>query len=1788
MTKEFPPIDTRKLKDLLDQLKKLAKDKVPDWTPPSPPEEDAGTWTLSRSPEGDAGTMLQVIFARLMEIAIERLNQVPNKHLLAFLDTMGVSLLPPSPAEVPLTFTLAPGTSPTRIPQGTQVGTQPADGQTAVTFETDDDLTVIPAQLTAGFTVDPTWDRYANLTPLLSGQSVPGFTPFVGTKQMEHILHLGDDQLLQFSREADVVVSFACGDKSPDQQDIIQFFQSLTYQCQTQNQLEFVKLDTVKAESPKSLELLFRPSKAIDPTSLQITNPAKVVQSRWLQIKLTTPFPDTWIAQQLDIKDLKLKVSAENLLPDLAFSNTNPLDTTKHFLPFGDIPKTGDVLYLASQEAFAKEGAKITISVTPKPIELEWEYQGKNGNWLPFEYIWDQTEGFTKNGFVVGRIPKIGRKANSEDKEAYWIRVRSKGGYSYPPRINKLLSLGLLSENWTEAKWLRPDHGFVNKIFPMPSVKELMNFKTNKPDFLYKNDKYRLDENEDFLPFGTKPGSNTTFEIGSNKPFLLNPIWTIQLRSNGAMLAAGSSDGTVKLWIKSDGTFQKSVTLTGHKDQIWAIRFHPGEELLASASTDGTVKLWRFNNETAYHVQTLEGHTAPVLDLQFSSGGEMIASVSADKTVCIWDKVDDIYVKHDILEGHQAAVIISLFSPTDTFLLATASVDRTVRLWERESSTFTLKQILNGHQYPVSAIQFSSDGQTLVTASADKLILWRKDRQKSSFNRTEELTLQNNNNPILSIQLNQAGTKLIAVDGGGCFWVWDEASGLGLRDLPKNLDVIAAQIHFNLELIALATADNKMHLFRDIDNDFSFSERNELAGKNNDPFIAIQFSPFETLIASASVDGKIELWNTDNRSSIDSLEGSISSFILLRVELNTSSDIDQYLVDLIWESFGQKGWTNILSIFDSTAAFTKNGTLEFSGNEVIEKDGAVRFVMPPAIQKEVNGRTNYWIRARIAKGDYGRPEEYELINSADPTEGFRVKPGTGNLRPLQIESLSVSYEATQTPTIVRQTSSYIEQITTDKSSKLAPFVGVETLPSPYTDLKPSFYIGFDAAFPEQPVSLYIAVAPHSLKDRIVKTAQPNAIASPLPPLQWQYFNGTTWNDLTVIDATANLTESGTVEFLTPTDIQPLAKSDTTQRYWIRVCSSQNDPLNTQQLQGVFLNTVPATQAITLTDEILGSSSGLPNQTFRLAQPPALTDQQVWIREPEVPPDEEYKAILRDEGTTAIQQRSNAITNETETWVRWHEVANFLQSGRYSRHYTLDHTTGLIQFGKGDRGVIPPVGTNNILVTYRTGGGTAGNVAVGAANQLKSAIPEVATVTNPVPADGGAAAETMAMVKQRGPQTLRHRNCAVSATDLEWLARQASGTRVARAKCLPNLNRNGYFEPGWISLLIVPRSSKSKPSPSSALIKTVNDYLENRAFGGLASQTPSHINVMGPGYIQVAVQAKIVPKDIDDAQLVKQRLLKTLNNFLHPLTGGPEGTGWQFGRDVYVSEVCQVIEGTEGVSHALDVQLIPSIAQQYLTVDATPTHSFPVGSIVSTSDHQKSALLAEPIPTNPDNLQFAVKGFQECDRITHILDLTVQWENNQNQVTPSSKKHIHFPKGSLVITADGQHRTRLSQAIPSSNQSSYPCQDLFKEDTDFNNYLQVGDRLIVFYPFPMVITAVKTETDRTSGAQLPIQTLTIEPYETGMGFSQGNLFATLDNRIRLPLNTDIPKQSTVTSIQVSGFKGGDSVTVTSQVPGNTPLNGAICPIKPTHNIVYLDDNFLVYPGAHSFTMVTPKE
>jgi len=104
-------------------------------------------------------------------------------------------------------------------------------------------------------------------------------------------------------------------------------------------------------------------------------------------------------------------------------------------------------------------------------------------------------------------------------------------------------------------------------------------------------------------------------------------------------------------------------------------------------------------------------------------------------------------------------------------------------------------------------------------------------------------------------------------------------------------------------------------------------------------------------------------------------------------------------------------------------------------------------------------------------------------------------------------------------------------------------------------------------------------------------------------------------------------------------------------------------------------------------------------------------------------------------------------------------------------------------------------------------------------------------------------------------------------------------------------------------------------PDQFWLTAVKGYLDRRRLIG------TRVKVTGPTYVEVEVRARVRAKTGVVKTELKQRVIDALNEFLDPLHGGPQRTGWPFGRDVYRSEVLQVIDETPGVDCVLSLELV---------------------------------------------------------------------------------------------------------------------------------------------------------------------------------------------------------------------------------------------------------------------------
>ncbi len=286
------------------------------------------------------------------------------------------------------------------------------------------------------------------------------------------------------------------------------------------------------------------------------------------------------------------------------------------------------------------------------------------------------------------------------------------------------------------------------------------------------------------------------------------------------------------------------------------------------------------------------------------------------------------------------------------------------------------------------------------------------------------------------------------------------------------------------------------------------------------------------------------------------------------------------------------------------------------------------------------------------------------------------------------------------------------------------------------------------------------------------------------------------------------------------------------------------------------------------------------------------------------------------------------SDDAGEWRAWSARPDFDASRRADAHFVADSSAGTIVLGDGEHSRTARAGSAIVVVADLTAA-SAGNLAAttidavadsrhnrAAISNLTEITAALDTISNPVGATGGAPAESLDATIARARDERERAARAVTLDDHVALAMATPGVRLARAEARANFHP-GFpclTAPGVVTVLVLPFLPADRPVPTAGLRYAVATYLERRRIIGC------RVEVAGPVYVTVTVRASIEAVAGARPADVQAAISRALDAFFHPLHGGPDGTGWPFGRDVYRSEVLQVIDDVPGVAHVVTLDL----------------------------------------------------------------------------------------------------------------------------------------------------------------------------------------------------------------------------------------------------------------------------
>lgn len=310
---------------------------------------------------------------------------------------------------------------------------------------------------------------------------------------------------------------------------------------------------------------------------------------------------------------------------------------------------------------------------------------------------------------------------------------------------------------------------------------------------------------------------------------------------------------------------------------------------------------------------------------------------------------------------------------------------------------------------------------------------------------------------------------------------------------------------------------------------------------------------------------------------------------------------------------------------------------------------------------------------------------------------------------------------------------------------------------------------------------------------------------------------------------------------------------------IDLTSDQVRPDPDSDIPVLYYDVLPVEQGVQKSVAALGSGTGEPNQTFTLPDPQVPLDSLI---------------IEVREGTD---------------WVRWYpQAAQVLSPDPLAREYRLSvDGAGLPRVVFAARPI--PVAENNIRASYRVCLGARGNVAAGAINEARTALPALHAVTNRVAAAGGSDAESAQSAISQAPQVFRSQQRAVTAADYVALTRRTGAVAKVR------VNSQSYNR---VDLYVAPAGDTLAP---------LSESLRNYLLAYFEDKRPLGINVQIFG-------ARAAPLDIGCVIVFDQRFAAStvIGNVRTAITGLLTFARVDFGQTLYVSDVYAVAEAVPGV------------------------------------------------------------------------------------------------------------------------------------------------------------------------------------------------------------------------------------------------------------------------------------
>lgn len=373
-----PIIDQRNRSRLIEQIKKMAPFYAPEWR--------------FRPEDPDPGTALALMFVHLLEGNIRRLNQVPYKNFLAFLNRFHVEIAQARPALTQVTFRLAEGTPDSVfVDKGAQLAAEVLGEEEPIIFETARPILLTNAQLLDMLTISPKRDRivkiaeedtWSSLRQNHKGTAIYGIE---GDNLQEHTMYIRHDFLFVLEHPSFLELAISNAQNEYAIKETVGLLSDTTKVIwEYYHGGEWIAFDRVYGH--RSLIRLIKLNK-LSLDSFEYEG----MDGHWIRCRAYSLDERSGGASlskvQFDRVLIKSEFAAatdeDGMLPERLYFNDMQIDAEDSCEPFGDFFAPYGLFYISNREALCKRGAHISIRfdlefkqhrfLPDKPPAIHWK-----------------------------------------------------------------------------------------------------------------------------------------------------------------------------------------------------------------------------------------------------------------------------------------------------------------------------------------------------------------------------------------------------------------------------------------------------------------------------------------------------------------------------------------------------------------------------------------------------------------------------------------------------------------------------------------------------------------------------------------------------------------------------------------------------------------------------------------------------------------------------------------------------------------------------------------------------------------------------------------------------------------------------------------------------------------------------------------------------------------------------------------------------------------------------------------------------------------------------------------------------------------------------------------------------------------------------------------------------------------------------------------------------------------------------------------------------------------------